>query len=163
VDYLEKSGKVVKTVTQINNIHENAVVQTGQRSGAKTAAGFQDSLETALAKESAGKTESGQAAALGEPQAAHFNPAPSPAGEDIVCQTDSLLGLLESYSKGLESPDATLKDLAPLVDRIRDEAQQLAASADSDTAATDELRDIASQAALTANIECIKFQRGDYV
>lgn len=150
-------------MTQINNIQENTAVQTGQRSSAKPAAGFQDSLETALAQKSAGKAESGQAASLGEPQAAHFNPAvSSTAGDDIACQTDSLLDLLESYSKGLEAPGATLKDLAPLADRLRDGAQQLMASADNDAAAG-ELKDIANQAALTANVEYIKFQRGDYV
>jgi hypothetical protein len=157
---IRKGGE---TVTQINNINENTAVQTGQRSSAKPAAGFRDSLETALAEKSAGKTESGQATALGEPQAAHFNPAISPAtDDDIACQTDNLLDLLESYSKGLEAPEASLKDLAPLVDRIKDGAQQLMASADNDAAAG-ELKDIASQAALTANIEYIKFQRGDYV
>jgi hypothetical protein len=149
-------------VTQINNIHENTAVQTGQRPSATTAAGFQDSLETALAQKSAGNAESGQTSELGEPQAPHFNPAVPATADDLACQTDSLLDLLESYSKGLEAPGATLKDLAPLVDRIKDGARHLMASADNDAAAG-ELKDIASQAALTANIECIKFQRGDYV
>jgi hypothetical protein len=155
---------VVKTVTLINNIHENTVIQTGQRPSETPATGFQDSLETALTeKSSSDGAQGGQAAALGEPQATHFNPTAAPADDDIACQTDNLLGLLDTYAEGLGTPGATLKDLAPLVEQIRDGAQQLMASAANDTAATIELKDIASQAALTANTEYIKFQRGDYL
>lgn len=151
-------------MTQIDNINENTVVQTGQRQTPAPAAGFQNSLEIALARGTAAKTENAKTAALSEPQAtAHLNPAATPSADDIACQTDSLLGLLESYANGLETPGATLKDLAPLVDRIRDGAQQLMDSAERSTSAESGLKDIASQAAMAANIEYIKFQRGDYV
>jgi len=155
---------VVIIVTQIGNINENTVVQTGQRQTAAPAAGFQSSLEIALARGTAAKTKTVQAAALSEPPAAaQVNPAAATSADDIACQTDSLLDLLESYANGLGSPWATLKDLAPLVNRIRDEAQQLMESAGKSTSAESGLKDIASQAALTANMEYIKFQRGDYV
>jgi len=157
-----KTGKVVETVTQINNIHENAVVQTGQRPSAARATGFQDSLSTALAQKSADRSESRQAAALCEPQATQIPPAFASADEDISCRTDNLLGLLESYASGLGNPGATLKDLAPLVDRMKDEADRLMASADKTSSAGSELKDIATQTALTATLEYIKFQRGDY-
>jgi len=150
-------------VTQINSIHENAVTQTGQRSSAKPAGDFRGSLETALVRNSEGTAEGGRAAALGEPQAAHFNSVVTSATNDIAGQTDSLLDLLESYAEGLENPGTTLKDLAPLLDRIRDGAQELMSSTDSDTSADDELRALATQTALTANIEYLKFQRGDYL
>lgn len=151
-------------MTQIGNINENTVVQTGQRQTAAPAAGFQSSLEIALARGTAAKTENAQAAALSEPPAAaHLNPATAPSADDIACQTESLLSLLESYANGLGSPGATLKDLAPLVNRIKDGAQQLMESAERSPSAESGLKDIASQAALTANMEYIKFQRGDYI
>lgn len=151
-------------MTQINNINENTVVQTGRRQSAAPAAGFQNSLEIALARGTAAEAGNAQTAALSEPAAtSHLNPDPAPSAGDIACQTDSLLGLLESYANGLETPGATLKDLAPLVDRIKDEAQQLMDSAGRSTSAENDLKDIASQAALTANIEYVKFQRGDHI
>lgn len=149
-------------MTQINNINENTVVQKASRQSGAPAAGFQSSLETALAKETEAESESARTAALCEPTAANLNPAITPSADDIACQTDSLLELLESYADGLENPDATLKDLAPLLDRIKDGARQLMDSAEKSTAESD-LKDIASQAALTADIEYIKFQRGDYI
>lgn len=151
-------------MTQINNIHENTVVQTGQRPSPGSAAGFQDSLEIALARGGmVAKTESGQTAVLSEPTAAHLDPEIAPSAADIACQTGSLLGLLESYAAGLENPGATLRDLAPLVDRIKNGARQLMDSADRSTSAESDLKAIASQTALTANIAYIKFQRGDYI
>jgi hypothetical protein len=155
---------VVIIVTQIDNINENTVIQTGQRQTVAPAAGFQSSLEIALARGTGAKTENTQAAALSEPPAAaHLNPAAAPSADDIACQTESLLGLLESYANGLGSPGATLKDLAPLVNRIKAGAEQLMELAQKSTSAGSGLKDIASRAALTANTEYIKFQRGDYV
>lgn len=150
-------------MTQINDINKSTVVQTGQRQSSAPAAGFQSSLEIAIARGTGEKAESGQTAALCEPSAANLNPAVTPSADDIVCQTDSLLSLLESYSVGLENPGATLKDLAPILDRIKDGAQQLMDSADRSTSAGSELKDIASKTALAASIEYIKFQRGDYI
>lgn len=150
-------------MTQINNINENTIVHTGRRQVAAPAAGFQNSLETALSRGAAGKVESGQAAALSEPTGTHLNPAIAPSANDIAGQTDSLLELLESYADGLENPGATLKDLAPLLDRIEEGARQLMDSADRSSSAGSDLKHIAAQTALTATVEYIKFQRGDYL
>lgn len=151
-------------MTEINNINGNAIVQKGQRQSQSPGTGFQNSLEIALAGRTTANAQSAQTAALSEPSAtSHIDPAAAPSADEIVCQADHLLGLLESYASGLETPGATLKDLAPLVDRIRDGAQQLMDSAERSTSAKSELKAIASQAALTANAEYVKFQRGDYV
>jgi hypothetical protein len=150
-------------VTEINTIQENAVVQTRQRPGASSASGFQDSLDIALAHKAPGKTEGEEPSALSEPRPPHNNQTLAPSAADVVGQTDSLLGLLDSYANGLENPTTTMKDLATLVDRIKDGAQQLMASADRSTSAESDLKDIAKQAAVAANVEYIKFQRGDFI
>ena len=150
-------------MTQINTIQENAVVQTGQKPGAASEGGFKNSLDIALAHKGEGKTEGGQSAALSEPRPSHTNQAVVPSAAEVVGQTDSLLGLLESYADGLGNPVATMKDLAALVDRIKDGAQQLMDSADSSTSTESGLKDIAKQAAIAANVEYIKFQRGDFI
>ncbi len=150
-------------MTQINTIQENAVVQTGQRPGAASEDGFQNSLDIALAHKAAGKADGEQSAALSEPRSPHNNQAIAPSEAEVVCQTDSLLGLLESYADDLGNPMATMKDLAALVGRIKDRAQQLMDSADRSTSAGNGLKDIAKQAAIAANVEYIKFQRGDFI
>ncbi len=152
----------METVTQINSINGNAIPRTSRQQSVSPAAGFQDSLENALVQKSTGSTQNGQTAALVEPQSLG-NPPISSSPSEIASRTDSLLDLLDSYADGLENPDTTLKDLSSLVDRIRDDAQLLMTTADNDTSAGSQLKDIAAQTALTANIEYFKFQRGDYL
>jgi hypothetical protein len=151
------------TVTQINSIRGNIVVQTGQLTDAPSKGGFQNSLEIALAHKTPGTAESEQTAALSEPQPPHNTQAVAPSVDDVVGQTDSLLDLLDAYADGLENPTTSMKDLASLVDRIKDGAQQLMISTESNPTAESGLKDIAKQAAITANAEYIKFQRGDFI
>lgn len=150
-------------MTQINNINGSPAVQTGQRSGTSATGDFQGTLENALDKTSGNSAESGTIAALGEPQAINFSQGMPQPPTDVADQADNLLGLLESYADGLENPETSLKELSSLVDRIQEEAQQLMASADESTTAGSELKQIAEQTALTASMEYVKFQRGDYV
>ena len=150
-------------MTQIDRIQENAVVQTGQRPGAASEGGFQDSLDIALAHKTAEKTEGKQSAALSEPQPPHNTQAVVPSTAEVVYQTDNLLDLLESYADGLGNPTATMKDLAPLVDRIKDRAEQLMMSAGRSSSVESGLKDIARQAAMAASVEYTKFQRGDFI
>ena len=149
-------------MTRIDQIHQNVIAQTGQRTTASTIAHFQTSLESALEQSAPAKTDKKQTTALSEPQSLNLG-QPGPSETDVVRQTDSLLGLLESYANGLDNPGATLKDLASLVTRIKDGAQQLMASVDKHAEAGSDLKDIAAQTALTANVEYIKFQRGDFI
>lgn len=149
-------------MTQINNIDGLSTVQAGKRPGTSSAGGFQDTLADALGKTSESDTDTVPMAALSEPQALNFG-QDVPTDMDIAGQTDSLLDLLEAYADGLENPDASLKDLSSLVDRIQEEARQLMTSTDENTTAGGQLKEIAAQTAMTANMEYIKFQRGDFL
>lgn len=151
------------TVAQITNINGSPAVRTGQRTGASSPDGFQDTLSNVLDETSGSRTGGSPIAPLGEPQAVNFSREITPVGTGIVEQTDSLLTLLESYADGLEDPDTSLKDLSSLVDRIQEEAEKLMVSTDGSATAENQLKDIAEQTALTANMEYIKFQRGDYL
>jgi len=149
-------------VTQINNIDGLSIVQTGKRLETSSGEGFQNTLDDALGKASESDTGSAPLSALSEPQALNFG-QDVPTDMDIAGQTDSLLDLLEAYADGLENPDASLKDLSSLVDRIQEEARQLMTSTDENTTAGGQLKEIAAQTAMTANMEYIKFQRGDFL
>lgn len=149
-------------MTKIDQIQESLTIQATRRPTASATDMFQESLKNALSQLPAETADNRQAAALGEPQSVHAPPA-VPAETDVANRTDRLLNLLDSYATSLDNPAATLKDLDPLVTRIKEEAEQLMASADSQPSTADHLKGIAAQTVLTANVEVLKFQRGDYI
>lgn len=149
-------------MTKIDQINEAIAMQTTKRSCASTPVPFQASLENALSQKISGNTDRKQASALSEPQSSIISQSGAPS-TDVLGQTDRLLGLLESYATSLENPGATLKELASIAALMKDEAKQLMASTDTQVARGSDINGIAAKAALTANVEYIKFQRGDYI
>ncbi|MCK5837515.1 MAG: hypothetical protein KAH09_09640 [Desulfobacula sp.] len=84
---------------------------------------------------------------------------------DVVSgRTDKLLALLDSYASQLENPNISLKRIAPVLEKIKENAGSLlketARLTDTDDAA---LKKIAARTIVTAQTEYLKFQRGDYV
>lgn len=149
-------------MTKIDQIHETIAMQSAKRPLTPTQVSFSASLENALSPKMSNDAEIGRASALCEPKPS----IPNPSGAsltDVVGQADKLLGLLESYATGLENPKTSLKELASIVALMKNEARQLMASADKHAAEGDALNGIASKAALTASVEYIKFNRGDYL
>jgi len=157
-----QAEKVVMNVTKIDQIDKTVAMQAAQRPNVSTPVPFAASLENALSKKIPDAPYKGQTSALCEPQSPNVS-QPRASSTDILGQTDRLLGLLESYATGLENPGATLKELASIVARMKDEASQLMASTDMHTEGGSDINCIAAKAALTANVEYIKFHRGDYI
>jgi hypothetical protein len=155
--------KVTK-LGQIDQINEAIVTQTPKKtSGTPVQIPFSASFQNALSQQIPNDTGSmRRTSGLVEPQSPIIN-QPDVSPTDVAGRTDRLLGLLESYVTGLENPGATLKELAPIVAQMKDEATQLMSSTDAHPAGGDDLNGIAAKAALTANVEYIKFQRGDYI
>jgi len=122
---------------------------------------FKDTLDKTIMQ----PTQTGQANqmnALGEIQALQQNSiqvSPSIVAE----KTDSLLNLMEAYSAELRNPAKTLKDIEPLVRQLRDSASELSDQAGQLNPENKDLKMIAQDSAATANIEYIKFNRGDYL
>ena len=124
---------------------------------------FKQSLEAAQAKrttvsESTQAVKSlGEVAATAPPQLQSLSPAA------VIQKTDRLLDLLYNYSKDIEDPKKTLKDIEPLIDTIQKDASRLLAETDKALPGNEDLRRIAREAAVTANVEYFKFYRGDYI
>lgn len=76
-------------------------------------------------------------------------------------KTDKLLNMLDKYTEALANPEKTLKEIEPLLQNIKKSAAEL--SLEADGADNPGLKSIADRSALTANVEYIKFMRGDYV
>jgi len=82
--------------------------------------------------------------------------------DPIVERTEKFLDILEEYQGKLNDPQATLRDIHPLVEKMETEKEALAPVLKS-LPPGDGLRDILNQALITSSLEVIKFNRGDYV
>ncbi len=78
-------------------------------------------------------------------------------------KTDTLLGLLDAYSSNLENPDVSLKNIAPMLEKINQNADSLLKESISLGPGDTQLKDIATQTVIAAQTEYEKFQRGDYL
>ncbi len=76
--------------------------------------------------------------------------------------TDQLLTLMEQYAKDLSDPGKSLKDIEPLVQGIKEGADLLAESVKNDTGSSSAMKSLAEESAVLANVEYMKFMRGDY-
>ena len=148
-------------MSNIIPVSENQI--TGPRAHVKktTTDCFQDSLAKAL--ETKATTESSQhLPALPEIQPNAYLNLETQA-EKIVHRTSHLLDLLGRYAEDLDNPAKSLKGIAPLLDTITEKADDLIRETENMGAPDEKLRKIASDVALTARMERIKFNRGDYI
>ena len=148
-------------INQINEISQ-AMGSTAQ---AKPRAngpgqGFQSLLDTAIDRSGAMEDTTGPAP-LGEISSPGFQ-LEDPATL-VVNQTDRLLGLLETYAGQLETPGISLKQIAPVMEEINENAGDLLKETRFLGTESDDLKTIATQTVVTARTEYEKFQRGDYL
>jgi hypothetical protein len=82
---------------------------------------------------------------------------------DVEKSTDQLLTMLEQFAKDLSDPSKSLKDIEPLIQGIKENADLLSSSVKNDSESGKALKTIAEQSSVLANVEYMKFMRGDYV
>lgn len=82
---------------------------------------------------------------------------------DVEKNTDQLLTMMEQLAKDLSDSSKTLKDIEPLIQGIKEGADLLTESVKSDTESGKALKSIAEESTVLANVEYMKFVRGDYV
>lgn len=108
------------------------------------------------------KNDKGMVAAINNRVAMNSVDAPGaalPARESVNALED-LLGILEEYEARLADPSTSLKQLGSLVSNMQQKAQALESSlAYMDSSITP----LADQIIGQAQVEAIKFQRGDYI
>lgn len=150
-------------MTRISQIPESARPVQQQSSGKTDGDLFKKTLTDALDK-TAGSQSSATASAssLGELQAPSFQTIQNTPAY-LADKTDELASQMEKYANALGNPESTLREIEPLIESIRSDAQKLKNEADSTLASDDNLRQIANEFAVTAGVEYMKFKRGDYV
>ena len=80
----------------------------------------------------------------------------------IAERTENFLDILEEYQRKLLDPQATLRDIHPLIQRMKTEKEALAPVLNS-LPPGNGLKDILNDALVNSEVEVIKFNRGDYV
>lgn len=151
-------------MTKINPIDETAqsfAASNTKVSKAQKTDVFENVLSKALDRTEAPEMEQAPANTLREIVFKDLNIVSS---TDIVSgNTDKLLQMLDLYSSKLEDPGVSLKSIAPVLEKIRDNAGSLLEETQKLTDADAKLKKIATQTIVTAQTEYLKFQRGDYL
>jgi hypothetical protein len=107
-----------------------------------------------------GKTQSPP---LANPVSAIRFQAPSPENKRLTVEhVDNLLNLLDNYRIQLADPQVTLRSMEPVIKMIDKEKEQLSSVLDS-LAEADGLKDIVNRTLVTASLEIMKYNRGDYI
>ncbi|SLM29019.1 putative methyl-accepting chemotaxis protein [Desulfamplus magnetovallimortis] len=125
---------------------------------------FRNLLEKASGEES-GRVGQNNFSPLGE-ISSPFNLTIEESPGILESQTDELLSKLELYSRKLDNPEVTLKEMSTLLEDIYKNAQSLLQETENTEGLSENdaaLKDIACHCAITAQSEYIKFQRGDYL
>lgn len=151
-------------MANINNINELAQsLGTGSARDLKNKSGpsFENALNKAIDKGQGSEIDTGGAKGLKEIIAPDFNL--SQPVEIITGQTSDLLNLLDAYSVKLQDPMASLKSMKPVLEELNRTADNLLKETLKLGTSDTELKQIATQTAVTARTEYIKFQRGDYL
>jgi AAA domain len=147
-------------MSQIVPVSDHQLLKPQTKTVGTSSGDFSASLNRAMG---AGNPSSAPAAALGEIQASTFQSIEAPAKETLVSNAGSLLDLMDDYAQNLGNPSKSLKDIAPILDTINERATELLKQSQTLAPQDDSLHRIASEVALTARMEVMKFQRGDYV
>ena len=80
----------------------------------------------------------------------------------ILDRIENMLDMLDTYRSKLMDPDATLKDIHPLVKSLEAANEQLKPVLKS-IAEGDQLNQILNQTLVTTSLEVFKFHQGDYI
>ena len=135
-------------------------LSTGRKMG--TAKGFDrvldDAVRRVVHKEDAGNK-------ISAATRVDFPPLPDRGYVEhpVLQRAYDILGLLEEYSQALHNSHMTLKGIEPILTRVEQELRGLELQSGEEIAQDDELAGIVNEIAVTARVEALKFQRGDYI
>lgn len=149
------------TINQINDSGLPLTAQTGKPQKNDTADAFENVFNKALDKTQAKQMIPTSVNALSEIASSGLKIIDS---SGIVSgKTGKLLDMLDAYSIQLQDPEVSLKNIEPVLEKIRINAGTLFEETQRLSAADENLKKIATQTIVTAQTEYLKFQRGDYL
>ena len=134
-------------------------LETGKSNRHSGKTSFADFLDKAMEKECSPVSDdivSGDVAPLAEP----INPTINSVHGQVIERASHLLDLMENYAEALRDPERSLKSIEPIVRRIDQELKDLRMQA---KGIDHGIANLANEIAVTAQVETMKFDRGDYV
>jgi hypothetical protein len=162
-------------MSKIDQIQPGAIPSTGQPAPASRPQGgeaFQKVLEQASQRVETAPTQSPAQAtapraaqetqATGASQETQAAQAPSPLQTEGLLRAGRTLDLLDAYAQSLADPSQSLKKVSGLVKSLEEESKglgQVLGRMDPQDGLYGLLQEVAS----TAQVETVKFNRGDYV
>lgn len=151
-------------MANVNQINETTQPMTGQtqnktrvREGSEA---FDALLNHALDQKESPGSVSG-VSGLQELDAVRLEPATPSA--IVYGKTDELLGLMDNYAAQLGNTDISLKAIAPVLEQMNADADDLIKETRFLGNQDSGLKEIATRTAIAAQTEYVKFQRGDYL
>jgi hypothetical protein len=82
---------------------------------------------------------------------------------EMFDKVHSVLNLFEDYSKDLQNPNKTLKEIEPALMNMKQAAEKLYKENALNAEANQSLSQMINNLQVTASVEYFKFQRGDYI
>ena len=145
-----------------NGILKESYPQKTQKSEAKPNADFKNILKESVENSTENPSKIQPSTLMDPVSAIRFNPLSTQDKSIMVERIDNLLNLLDNYRQQLSDPHVTLRTLEPVINSIAKEKDQLSGLLDS-LPNKDGLKHILNQTLITASLEVIKFNRGDYI
>ena len=145
-----------------NGILKESYPQKTQKSEAKPNADFKNILKESVENSTENPSKIQPSTLMDPVSAIRFNPLSTQDKNIMVERIDNLLNLLDNYRQQLSDPHVTLRTLEPVMNTIAKEKDQLSGVLDS-MPNEDGLKHILNQTLITASLEVIKFNRGDYI
>ena len=123
---------------------------------------FKNILKASVEKSARHDPQMMRASSINPLSAVRFNPETLQDKASVINRVDNLINLLDAYRKQLANPAITLRNIEPVMKTIAKEKDQLSSLLDS-LPTEDRLKDIVNRTLITASLEVIKFNRGDYI
>jgi hypothetical protein len=145
-----------------NGILKESYPQKTQKSEKTPNADFKNMLKESVENSTKNPSKIQPSTLMDPVSAIRFNPLSQQDKNITVERIDNLLNLLDNYRQQLSDPHVTLRTLEPVINSIAKEKDQLSGLLDS-LPNKDGLKHILNQTLITASLEVIKFNRGDYI
>lgn len=154
-------SKISGLPDDINTVHQQQQKKTQQAADGL----FKDAFDKALSSASSEPQKTENTASLpplGGVSSINYTTLVSEK-TDLSGKTEKLLEKLDQYGNKLGDPEVSLKELEPLITKIKEEATELSDAISKNDNSSPELKQLAGESAVSANTEYIKFMRGDYL
>lgn len=156
-------------MSKINNIPDYNISAIKQKTSVANVQTDTDAFSKTLREimspsKSAQPTETTAAIIQAQTMSPSFMRVTDPSSiKEVMNQTDILLSRLDNYAQLLEDPSKTLKDMEPLIDSIKNDADALNADAEKKLPEGSGIKNLVREFTIAANAEYMRFKRGDYI